>query len=177
MQQYIALLRGINVGGHRKVPMAALRQVMSDLNFEEVKTYIQSGNIIFLSDEKHTKMQIAKIISKAIVEEFGFEVPVVVKTADAIKKAVEANPFSTEPIETLHLTFLSEIPKAEYVDALNSTDFLPDQFIIQEACAYLHIPGKYHKTKISNAFFEKKLNLSATTRNWKTVLKLIELIT
>ena len=176
MQHYIALLRGINVGGHRKVPMAALRQLMSDLNFKNVKTYIQSGNIIFLPDEKHPETQLAKIISNAILEDFGFEVPVVVKTADAIKKAVEANPFSAEATETLHLTFLSEIPKPGYVDALNSTDFLPDQFIIQEAYAYLHIPGKYHKTKISNAFFEKKLSINATTRNWNTVLKLIELL-
>ncbi|MFD2826601.1 DUF1697 domain-containing protein [Leeuwenhoekiella polynyae] len=177
MQHYIGLLRGINVGGHRKVPMATLRQLMSDLNFKEVKTYIQSGNIIFLSDEKHTETQLAKIISNAILEEFGFEVPVVVKTADAIKKAVEVNPFSAEPIENLHLTFLSEIPKPEDVAALDQNSFAPDQFIISTSYAYLTIPGKYHKTKISNAFFEKKLNLTATTRNWKTALKLIELIT
>jgi len=177
MQQYIALLRGINVGGHQKIPMATLRQLLGGLGYKDVKSYIQSGNIIFQSDKKQTEIQIADIISTGILEEFGFEVPVLVKTAEDFKEAEKANPFSTEPIETLHLTFLSEIPKLEDIAILEHSSFAPDRFIIQEATAYLNIPGKYHKTKISNAFFEKKLNVTATTRNYKTILKIISLLT
>ena len=173
----IALLRGINVGGHRKVPMAELRQLMTDLGFDQVKTYIQSGNIIFNTDTKDT-VQLAEKIQKAILEYFGFEVPVICLEAARLQHAVKNNPFATEstPIENLHLTFLSETPEESQVTALEAMDYAPDQFDHQNTWIYLNIPGKYHKTKLSNALFEKKLKVSATTRNWKTVLKLSELL-
>ena len=177
MINYIALLRGINVGGHRKVPMAELRQLMSDLGFDHVKTYIQSGNIIFNADTEDT-VQLAEKIQKAILRHFGFEVPVICLEAARLQHAVKSNPFATAstPIENLHLTFLSETPEESQVTALEAMDYAPDQFDHQNTWIYLNIPGKYHKTKLSNALFEKKLKVSATTRNWKTVLKLSELL-
>lgn len=173
----IALLRGINVGGHRKVPMAELRQLMTDLGFDQVKTYIQSGNIIFNADTEDT-VQLAEKIQKAILKHFGFEVPVICLTAATLQHAVKGNPFAIEstPIENLHLTFLSKTPEESRATALKAMNYAPDQFRYQNAWIYLNIPGKYHKTKLSNALFEKKLKVTATTRNWKTVLKLSELL-
>ena len=171
-----ALLRGINVGGHRKVPMAELRQLMTDLGFGQVKTYIQSGNIIFNADTEETA-QLAEKIQKAILEHFGFEVPVICLTAETLQQAVKNNPFATEatPLTQLHLSFLNKVPEKSLAEALQEIDLSPDQFHLQNTFIYLNIPGKYHKTKLSNALFEKKLKVSATTRNWKTVMKLITL--
>ena len=122
-------------------------------------------------------MQLAEKIQKAILEYFGFEVPVICLEAARLQHAVKSNPFATENtlIENLHLTFLSETPEESRVTALEAIDYAPDQFLNQNAWIYLNILGKYHKTKLSNALFEKKLKVSATTRNWKTVLKLHEI--
>ena len=173
----IALLRGINVGGHRKVPMVELRQLMTDLGFEQVKTYIQSGNIIFKSPVENTA-ELALRIQNGILERFGFEVPVICLTAETLQQAVKNNPFATEatPLTQLHLSFLNKVPEKSLAEALQEIDLSPDQFHLQNTFIYLNIPGKYHKTKLSNALFEKKLKVSATTRNWKTVMKLSELL-
>ena len=176
MQAFVLLLRGINVGGHRKVKMAELKVVLQELDFQNIATYIQSGNIIFNADTEDT-VQLAEKIQKAILEYFGFEVPVICLEAARLQHAVKSNPFATENtlIENLHLTFLSETPEESRVTALEAIDYAPDQFLNQNAWIYLNILGKYHKTKLSNALFEKKLKVSATTRNWKTVLKLHEI--
>ncbi|HEA28757.1 MAG TPA: DUF1697 domain-containing protein [Leeuwenhoekiella sp.] len=178
MSNYIAILRGINVGGHRKIPMEGLRKEIGNLGYKNIKTYIQSGNIIFTAAAHHSDLEIAEHIEKMILTTFGFEVPVIVRNSDELQQTVSENPFLTTEntsIEGLHVTFLKETPSPETLENIKTYTYPPDKFEIRQKNVFLYIPGSYHKTKLSNAFFEKKLNVQATTRNWKTVQKLAEM--
>jgi len=178
MLKRIAILRGINVGGKRKILMEDLRLLFSELGFKSVSTYIQSGNVLFESDEKQTDTEMAELIEQAILMQYKFEVPVIVRTQEELELAIKNNPFyqrDETDINQLHLTFLKEIPAKENLVKVESYNFEPDKFKISGNNAFVFCNGKYHQTKVSNNFFENKLKTSATTRNWKTVLKLVEL--
>src|SRR5665213_722654 len=172
MQTFISILRGINVSGQKKILMADLKALYEGLHFIEVQTYIQSGNVVFKSDSKLSDIQLAQKIEKAIVAKYNFEVPVIIRSIEEWKKAIAQNPFTKEKnidLKKLHITFLSEITASENVETIKSTDYSPDQFLIKGKEIYLHTPGGYGNTKLSNIFFEKKLKVMATTRNWNTV--------
>ncbi len=177
MTNYIAILRGINVGGNRKLLMADLKTICKGLGFQNIKTYIQSGNVIFhIEEQEHNKL--ATTLEMAIKKNHGFDVPVVVRTLAELKKIQDQNPFlknADTSIDELHLTFLSEDPSTENLKKIETYNYTPDEFKIIGHNAFIKIPGKYHKSKLTNSFFEKKLQVKATTRNWKTVLKLMEL--
>ena len=178
METYISILRGINVSGHKKIEMAGLKALYEALNFKDVVTYIQSGNVIFKAGDKAANIQLSEKIGKAIFEEFNFEVPVIIRTRFEIEKIISANPFLQQSdihVEKLHITFLSEVPEEERSKKIVSLNYPPDKFIIQNKEVYLYVPGSYGNTRLSNNFFESKLKVSATTRNWKTVNKLLEL--
>ena len=178
MTRYISILRGINVGGKRKILMADLRELYQSLGFENIITYIQSGNVIFESKKKNANSIFTKKIKEAIFEKYGFDVPVIIRSVEEIKSIFETNPFLQKEgvqVENLCVTFLSEIPTDENLEKINTYDYSPDLFQIIENNAFIFIEGKYHKSKLTNNFFEKKLKVSATTRNWKTVKKLLEL--
>lgn len=183
MTKYISILRGINVGGKRKILMADLKELYKSLGFENIISYIQSGNVIFESKKKNANDvadTFTKKIKEAIFEKYGFDVPVIIRSVEEIKSIVENHPFEEKEgvqIENLCLTFLSDIPSAENLEIINTYDYAPDLFQIIEDNVFLFIEGKYHKSKLTNNFFEKKLKVSATTRNWKTVNKLLELST
>lgn len=174
MKIYIALLRGINLGGHKMIKMEALRAMFESLNFKNVKTYIQSGNAVFQYKENDTG-KIEKKIAKKIQEECGFEVPVMVKELDEIKTVLKNNPFVNkrkEDITKLHVTFLSGEPAKEAIDKMKEGQHVPDEFILEGKNVYLLCPNGYGNTKLNNNFFENKLKVIATTRNWKTVNEL-----
>lgn len=175
MSTKIALLRGINVGGKRKILMADLKQLCEGLGFTHVQTYIQSGNIIFKSDEINTLLSTE--LEQAIVESFGFDVPVIIRDAEELSYATLNNPFldGDTDLSKLHLTFLKEEPNLENKQATEAFKFEPDQFSIIGKDVFIYCDGKYHQSKLSNSFFEKMLKQQTTTRNWKTVLKLTEL--
>lgn len=178
MQRYIALLRGINVGGHKKILMADLRKLINTLGYTNIRTYIQTGNIIFDSSTKEDNSTIALNIQDAILDTFGFEVPVMVRTAEEIHAIVKQNPYATEgksDIDSLHLTLLDAKPTDENIAQLKAIDCHPDSFEIIDKSMYLYCVQKYSDTKLGNNIIEKKLKLRATTRNWKTTLKLLEL--
>ncbi|WP_442845364.1 DUF1697 domain-containing protein [Leeuwenhoekiella sp. H156] len=176
MSQKIALLRGINVGGHRIIKMADLKKLMTDLDFTSVKTYIQSGNIVFEAADQISEA-LSTQIKEAIAARFGFEVPVLVLNGAELEEAVNQNPYLNTEIDlsSLHLTLLSKTPETNKIVDLMAFDSEPDAFTIKDRFIYLKLDTQYHKTKISNAFFEKKLGVEATTRNRKTILKLMEL--
>ena len=177
MQTYIAILRGINVSGHKLVKMEALRTLMEDLKFKNIRTYIQSGNIVF-QDKKTSVSTLEKKIATKIKESFDFEVPVMVKEEKEFIDVLNHNPFLTkrkEDITKLHVTFLSEFPDNEYVEKIKESVFSPDEFIIKEKNVYLFCPNGYGNTKLTNTFFENKLKVTATTRNWKTVTELVNI--
>ena len=178
MQTFISILRGINVSGQKKILMADLKALYEKLKLKEVITYIQSGNVVFKTDEKISDREFAEKIEKAIFKKYDFHVPVIIRNEDEIKKIIAANDFVKEKnidLKRLHVTFLSEIPSKTNVESIENIDFSPEKFIIKGKEIYLHIPVSYGETKLSNNFFEKKLKVTATTRNWNTVNKLFEI--
>lgn len=172
MNTYIALLRGINVGGHKKVPMNELRELLTASGFENVRTYIQSGNII-LQSSLSNKDEIESRIQKSIFDYFGFEVPVIAKTNQELEVIFDACPFSAEKKESSYFIMLSEIPKRELVDVVSEITFEKEEFRIINDCIYFHSSIGYGKSKFNMNAFEKKLNVKATSRNYKTMVKLI----
>jgi uncharacterized protein (DUF1697 family) len=177
MTTYISLLRGINVSGHNIIKMDALKQMYSDLGFKNVLTYIQSGNVIFQykrSKPEHLENKIATKIS----EVFDFNVPVLVLEISDIANVLKNNPFiikRNEDRSKLHATLLSKEPGKENTVKINTGQYLPDEFNITGRAIYLFCPDGYGRTKLTNTFFENKLKISATTRNWKTMIKLYSL--
>jgi len=178
MQTFISILRGINVSGQKKILMAELKALYESLQFTDVNTYIQSGNVIFKSNEKLSDIEFAIKIEKALYKKYGFEVPVIIRSKDEIRKVISANPFLKEKNmdeKRLYVTFLSEMPAKENTEITKSLDFSPDIFFIIGKEVYLCVSSGYGETKLSNNFFEKKLKVNATTRNWNTVQKLLQL--
>jgi len=178
MAKYISILRGINVSGQNKIVMKDLKSLYENLGFDNVVTYIQSGNVIF--DTKIDDIQIIQnTIADAITSQYNFEVPVDVRTTMAFKDVLAQLPFNDVNLEKdgtkILVTFLSEPPEIEKLDALQTYVKPPEKLIFGDKCIYLHCPNGYGKTKLSNVFIEKKLNVSATTRNLKSINKLCEL--
>jgi uncharacterized protein (DUF1697 family) len=178
MIKYISILRGINVGGNRKILMADLKSLYGKLCFSNVQTYIQSGNVIFDSEMKVSNTDLEQLIQQAISETFGFDVPVIVRTVEEMGDSIFNNPFWKEKnadIDRLHLTFLKETPFQEKLIKMINIDFSPDKFQVIGKDAFIFCSAGYSDSKLTNQFFESKLGVSATTRNWKTVVKLNEL--
>ena len=177
MNRRIAILRGINVGGKRKILMADLKALFEKMKFSNIIIYIQSGNVIFDLKKEISNLELAQKIENAIKREFEFDVPVIVRTPNEIEAIVNKNPFIKNNIgsEHLYLTFLNENPIKENQEKTESYDYEPDKFAINGKDVFVFCEGKYHKSKLTNNFFENKLKVRATTRNWKTVLKLLEL--
>jgi uncharacterized protein (DUF1697 family) len=178
MKTYITILRGINVSGHKKIEMSGLKVMFEQLSFEQVTTYIQSGNIIFGTLSNQPEEELAKKIEQAINAKFGFQVPVILRTLAQMKEAAGNNPWLKEPgidPEKLHVTFLAHVPSEALIKSLPAATYLPDQFRVTGREIYLYCPGGYGNTKLNNNYFENKLKITATTRNWRTVNKLIEL--
>lgn len=175
--KYIALLRGINVGGHKKILMADLRELLLKNGLKNVQTYIQSGNVIFESDENPTVL--SKNISTYIYKEYLFEVPVLIKTDTEWEYALNNNPFIMDDtaVETkkLYITFLSETPLEENIELMEELDYSPDIFIIKKDLVYSHYPNGAGRSKMTINVFERKLKVNATSRNWNTMIKLFSL--
>ena len=178
MARYISILRGINVGGNRKILMADLKNLYEKLGFQNVQTYIQSGNVIFDSDQKESNTDLEQKIQQTISETFGFDVPVIVRTAEEMAESIANNPFwkgKGAYIDRLHLTFLKEMPTPEKLEKIKTMAFPPDKYEIIGKEIFIFCSAGYSDSKLTNQFFESKLGTTATTRNWKTVIKLHEL--
>ncbi|WKD84833.1 hypothetical protein KCTC32516_00167 [Polaribacter huanghezhanensis] len=170
MKTYIVLLRGINVSGKNKLPMSELRVLLNKLKFQNVKTYIQSGNIILDADE--IKSNVCQKIKEGIASKFGYDVPVLARTIDEWEKAIANNPYPTENHKILGFAFLSDIPKEKTFEVNATND---DVYTIIDDVAYIYCPSGMGNTKLTNNLFEKKLKVTATSRNLRTTLKLLEL--
>ena len=173
MSKWIALLRGINVGGKNRILMADLREALSSSGLEEVQTYIQSGNLIFSS--RLSAAEIRKRICATINTGWNIDVPVLVIKASELARIQSDNPYESLDPKSVHLTLLGKKPAADAVKRACQVDIGDDQFQIVGKCVYVHCPSGYAKTKIHNNFFEQKLGVLATSRNWKTVCKLVDL--
>jgi len=177
MHKKIAILRGINVSGKRRILMADLKSMFKDMGFSNISTYIQSGNVIFDSKEGSDNLELSRKIESAIAKKFDFNVPVIIRTPKELELIINKNPFYKDDIEIthLHLTFLNEKPTKENQELIETYHFEPDKFVIDGKDVFIYCAEKYHQSKLINNFFEKKLKMNTTTRNWKTVLKLCEL--
>jgi uncharacterized protein (DUF1697 family) len=177
-QTYIALLRGINVSGQKPVKMTELKALFESLGFHSVETYIQSGNVVFKSgDINDIVLAVAKIES-AIEKKYDFVVPVILRNAEDLKNIIAGNSYAnsgTCDLKYLHVTFLNSQPEKDNIEYALKGDYSPNTFYITGREIYLHCPGGYGKTKLNNNFFESKLKVKATTRNWNTVNVLYEM--
>lgn len=176
LQTYVALLRGINVGGQKRVSMADLRALFAALGGEDVATYVQSGNVVFKSPVD-SPAALIQTVEERISCALGLDVTVLLRTRTQLADVLAGNPLAAggrEPA-TLHVTFLAEAPDPARLRELEAKQLEPDEFRLAGQEIYLHCPSGYGRTKLSNAYFEKRLGVAATTRNWKTVTSLVEL--
>ena len=176
--KYISILRGINVSGQKKIKMADLKALYEAQGFENVTTYIQSGNVIFES-ARANKEDSKRIIEKAIEEKYGFHVPVDIRTNQELEAVVKNCPYEEANVEengtNILVTFLQSIPPSQKKNLLLEYVKPPERLTIQGKEVYLYCPNGYGRSKLTNVFIENKLGISATTRNWKSVKKLYEL--
>jgi uncharacterized protein (DUF1697 family) len=175
--RYIALLRGINVSGHKIIRMEALRVCFEGLGCRGVQTYVQSGNVVFEAVEQEAA-RYADDISNRIQTDFGFPVPVLLRTSEELRRIIDGNPLLKQPKidpSKLHVTFLSTTAPKSAQEDLKGLAAKEEQFHIQGREIYLYCPNGYGRTKLSNTAIEKKLGAKATTRNWKTVQALLAL--
>jgi uncharacterized protein (DUF1697 family) len=170
MKTYIVLLRGINVSGKNILPMAELRELLSSLQFENVQTYIQSGNIVLNSE--FSKEEIVDKVKNGIAATFGYDVPVLARTIDEWEKAIANNPYPTENHKIVSFTFLSEVPIETVVEVNITND---DVHTVLNDMVYMYCPDGFGRTKLTNNLFEKKLKVTATSRNFRTTMKLLEM--
>jgi uncharacterized protein (DUF1697 family) len=179
MTTYVSMLRGINVGANKRIKMDDLRHLYRSLNFKDVKTFIQSGNVIFNSQYTNSSDLMDKIETR-IKENLGFDVKVLIRTKNQLKQVIDENPFKKEDIKYLYVIFLSDTPSENLINELKLNNSFKvknksDKFFIHQKEIYIFLPNGYGKTKLNNNYFEKNLNVSATTRNWKTVNKLFDI--
>jgi len=174
MRTSVALLRGVNVSGKKMILMKELEELFINEGMKNVTTYIQSGNVIFEHALQRSR-QLEEKLEKAIMKRFGFDVPVIIRTASEMADVIESIPYSVDGERMLYVTFLKDIPDKELAIQLGGKIVNDDEVNIIDKHAYLLIRGGYGNTKLSNTFIEKKLGVTATTRNLKTVKKLKEL--
>ncbi|MAZ27600.1 MAG: hypothetical protein CL868_11055 [Cytophagaceae bacterium] len=171
MITYIALLRGINVSGQKKIKMAELRKSLEQAGLQDVMTYIQSGNVVFkyaLGRDGATSL-----LRRVIQDDFGFDVPVLIVTADFLKDVVAQKPYNNTGKE--YFVFLHDEPSGESLDALNAVDVSPEEYKIVKGCVYLNLPNGMGRAKLNNNLIEGKLKVTATTRNLNTLNVLISM--
>lgn len=177
MITYISFLRGVNVSGKKMINMDVLKEMYVGLHFLNIKTYIQSGNVVFQFKNSENS-DLEEIISAQILKSFGFEVQVIVLKIDEFKIITGSNPFigdKTKNTSFLYVTFLSSVPKQVNYEIFDHYKLPGEDLVLINRAVYLYCPNGYGKTKLSNTFFEKKLHTIATTRNWKTTIELINL--
>ena len=179
MTTYVALLRGVNVGG-KTVGMAPLRAGLEALGYGDVRTYLQSGNVIFSADKTDPE-ELAAAIRDRFSTDFAFGVGVLVLTAAELLEVAARNPFLADGAagvdeRSLHATFLFQRPDEGEFARLDLPAVEGERAVLVGRVAYLHLPYGYGRTKLSNAYFERKLRSAATTRNWRTVLALTDMV-
>jgi len=176
---FVALLRGINVGGKNKLPMAELAGLFEEAGCQDVRTYIQSGNVVYRAGT-HLVKAVPRSVAAAIEQRYGYSVPVVTRSAAELSAIVAENPFllrtgdeAVDP-KSLHVAFLQDKPTASRVRELDPDRSPPDEFVLSGREVFLHCPNGLARTKLTNAWLDSKLKTVSTVRNWKTVGVLAE---
>lgn len=175
--RWVALLRGINVSGHNKLPMADLRHLFGELGCSDVQTYIQSGNVVFNCDTERA-VELPRLVHDAVAVEFGYDIPLVLRGADELETIGRTNPFLGKGIEEkwLHVGFMPAEPEEERIALLDESRSPPDEFAVLGKEIYLNLPNGMARTKFNNAYFDSALATMVTFRNWRTTRKLLQLV-
>jgi len=171
MSVYISLLRGINVGAQKMIRMESLRTTYEGLGLTHVRTYVQSGNVVFECPEEDP-FRLARRIEIGLEHAYGDEVPVFIRQPEQLQQILANNPFLNDRHEDpskLHVSFLYHIPSEPWWSELVPPRDIADEFARGELAIYLFCPNGYGNTRLSNSFFERKLGMPVTTRNWNTV--------
>lgn len=174
MITYVSFLRGINVSGQNKIKMDDLKNLFESLNFKNVRTYIQSGNVVF-EDESIDCDILARLIEEKIQKDLGLVVSVIMRNQQQLKIILQNNPFlknENKEVSALYVTFLAALPNDRIIEKISEKDTVPDEFRLMGQEIYLFCPDGYGRTKLNNSFFERKLKLKTTTRNWRTLNEL-----
>ena len=173
---YVALLRGVNLAGKNRLAMTDLAAMFSASGCTDVLTYIQSGNVVFRASEA-CAARVPAAVANAIADRLGFRAPVVMRTAGELRAASRGNPFlkAGAAEDELHVMFLADRPSAAAVATLDPKRSPPDEFVVRGRDVYLRCPNGMGRSKLSNQYFDSKLETTSTIRNWRTVLKLVEL--
>ncbi|MFB7006639.1 MULTISPECIES: DUF1697 domain-containing protein [unclassified Streptomyces] len=178
MTMYAALLRGINVSGHKKVPMAELRTLLTELGHGDVRTHLQSGNAVF-SSASDDEDALAAELEQAIEKRFGFPVPCLVRNGGYLAAVAAACPFPADELEgrQLHITYYGQPVDTERFAGIDAAAFLPEEFRLGDRALYLYTPDGLGRSKLAEALFRPARNKGAiaTSRNWNTVVKLVEM--
>jgi uncharacterized protein (DUF1697 family) len=173
---HLALLRGINVGGKASLPMRELTAIFAALGARSVRTYIQSGNVLFDAPDPAS---LVLAVTSEIAARFGYPGRIVLRSATELRDAFAHNPFvgsgSAAP-ESLHVYFLADRPSPAAVQALDPKRSPGDTFVVREREIFLHLPSGMARTRLTNAYFDAQLKTVSTARNWKTVGKLVEML-
>lgn len=185
---WIALLRGVNVGGKNKLPMKELVEVFVEAGCEQVKTYIQSGNVVFTATEK-VAASLSAVVEGVIRKRWGFETRVILRSLAEMAKVLKSNPYATDAVaaqrnkseggaseepkkELYYVMFLADEPSQAQVEKLDLMRSPPDTFEVTGREIYLSLPNGAGRTKLTNAYFDSKLDTVSTSRNWRTVCTL-----
>jgi uncharacterized protein (DUF1697 family) len=174
--RHIALLRGINLGGRNSLPMARLVSIFETIGCQGVRTYIQSGNVVFEAPATLAR-QVPGLVADAIADQTGLAVPIMTRSAAEIQRLVDANPF-VKPgadLSVLHVGFLAARPTRAHLAALDPDRSPPDECVSDGRELYLRCPNGLARTKFTNAYFDRTLGTVTTIRNWRTTLRLLEL--
>jgi uncharacterized protein (DUF1697 family) len=178
MQTLISLLRGVNMAGHNKIQMTELSTLYRKMGFKDVRSYIQSGNVIFSLDDKTDFQRVASQIEGAILKKFDDAIPVFIRTISEIKKVIIENPFFNEENfdpARMAVIFLYETPSGEQVEKVKNIDYPPDKFKIIGKEIFIYCPNGFGRTKLYTNFFENKMKVTGTARNWKTVKSILKI--
>jgi len=176
MPYYAALFRGINVGGKHIVPMAELRVLFEAAGATEVRTYVQSGNVVFRAAKSAAR--VATVVETGLERRFGFSAPIAIRTREELADVLAHNPYlraDSDPAK-LHVLFLSDVPAARAVAALDAKRSQPDEFTVRGREIYLSLPNGAGRTKLTNAYFDTTLAVTSTGRNWRTITTLHDML-
>jgi uncharacterized protein (DUF1697 family) len=170
---WVALLRGINLGARNKVPMPELRRLLEEGGYRDVRTYIQSGNVLFTT-KASGRAALARELERTVEDAFGVSAAVVLRTFEEIGRVARSHPFGDDGSKT-HVAFLAKKPRAADVRELKRLEIAPDRFEIVGSEVYLHYPKGVQGSRLSGAVLERQLRVPATVRNWRTVMRLAEM--
>lgn len=177
MDTCITMLRGVNMTGHNVIKMTRLAGLFRQMGYADAETYIQSGNIVFTCHNKNVE-DVSSEIRHGILSEFNLNISVITRTSAEMKKIVSANPFLEEPgfdPSKMAVLFLESMPSDEQIMKVAGIDYPPDRFQINCSEIYIYCPNGFGKTKLYTNFFESKMKVTGTARNWRTVNRLLEM--